>query len=85
MVIKTVTQTRQDANCKDHQLDVALEDTIKDVKRKITDEKRIPVDQQQVIFDDKELEDEHTLRDYNIRHESTLSVLPRRESSCVVS
>ncbi|KAJ7388919.1 hypothetical protein OS493_034841 [Desmophyllum pertusum] len=38
-------------------LDVVPEDSIKDVKSKITDEEGIPADQQQVIFDDKELED----------------------------
>ncbi|KAJ7388925.1 hypothetical protein OS493_034851 [Desmophyllum pertusum] len=51
-------------------------DIIEDVKRKITDEEGIPADQQQIIFDDNELEDDRTLRDYGIRHGSIYPFFP---------
>ena len=53
-------------------LDVVPEDTLQTVRRKIMDEVGIPIDQQQLIFDEKTLEDGPTLKDYNIPSGSTL-------------
>lgn len=62
-------------------LDVEPDDTIESVKRKITDEVGIPVDQQGLTFEDgvyagMTLKDEHTLKDYNIQGKATLYLNP---------
>ena len=50
-------------------------DTIQDVKRKITDEIGIPANQQQLMFQDQELEDDCTLESCDITRDSTIELV----------
>ncbi len=53
-------------------LDVMSSDTVLKVKSKITNQECIPIDQQRLTFRSKQLEDENTLADYNVKMESTV-------------
>jgi ubiquitin len=55
-------------------MDVDPSDTIKDVKKKVADKAGIPVDEQRLLFEDKELADHPTLSDSNIKHGDTLDL-----------
>ncbi|CAG8545274.1 577_t:CDS:2, partial [Cetraspora pellucida] len=52
-------------------------DTIGQVKQKIQDKDGIPAESQRLIFDAKQLEDDHTLSDYNIHNETMIHLVLR--------
>lgn len=58
-------------------LDVQPSDTIETVKTHIQNKIGIPPDEQRLIFGGKQLEDVHTLNDYNIEKKCTLRLLLR--------
>jgi ubiquitin C len=58
-------------------LNVEANDTIEEVKRRITEKEGIPVGEQRLIFGGKNLESERTIADYNIQNESTIHLILR--------
>jgi len=70
ILIKTLTGRRIS-------LDVHEDDSVASVKRSIRDKEGIPLDKQRLVFAGRKLEDRYTLREYNIRHESTVYLVIR--------
>ena len=61
-------------------LEVEPSDSIENVKKKIFERERIPVEQQRLSFDGKDLEDGCTLSGYDIDKDSEITLLPYSES-----
>ena len=53
-------------------IDAQASDTIEYVKAKIQDKTQIPPDHQRLMFAGRQMEDYHTLADYNVKRDSTL-------------
>ena len=56
-------------------IEVASTDSIKNVKMKIKNVKEIPSTELCLIFNGRQLKDDHTLSDYNIQEESALQIV----------
>jgi len=58
-------------------LEVDDNDTIDSIKKQIADKEGIPVDQQRIVYNGKQLEDGSTVSSYNIVSDSTLHLVLR--------
>lgn len=58
-------------------LDVSDTDSIASIKNKIFEKEGIPVEQQRLVFNGKQLEDNQTIADYNIEENSNIHLVLR--------
>lgn len=58
-------------------LNVEPTDNIESIKNKIFEKEGIPVDQQRLVFNGKQLEDAQTVNDYNIQADSSIHLVLR--------
>ncbi len=58
-------------------LDVKPEDSIGEIKQRIFEKEGIPVDQQRLVFNGKQLEDAQSVNDYNIADGSSVHLVLR--------
>jgi hypothetical protein len=61
----------------EYRLEIESSDTIESVKDHIFTKTGIPVDKQRLIFNGKQLEDNHTLADYRILNNSVITLVLR--------
>ena len=64
-------------------LDLETNNTIGEVKAKIQEKEGIPMERQSLVFDGKQLEDDRTLADYDIKKDSTLHLASRLRGGMV--
>lgn len=64
-------------------LDVKDDDTVQSIKDKIKDIEGIPVDQQRLVFNGKQLEDGNTIADYGIQADSSIHLVLRLRGGCM--
>ena len=58
-------------------LEVTDTDTIASIKQKIFEKDGIPIDQQRLVFNGKQLEDGQTIADYNINADANIHLVLR--------